>query len=76
MSTDPCGEKHRKWLALIVGIVLAICTGTIVYCHTTVSGLEVRVRQVEQNSAANDAANAARFEAIRESLHRLEAKGP
>jgi len=74
--SDDCAEKHRKWLGLIVGLVLAICTATMAYCHTAVGGLEVRVRQVEQNSAANDAANAARFEAIRESLGRLENKTP
>ncbi len=69
-SNNPtdCGARHLRLAAMIIGIVLAICTGTITYCHTVVSSLEVRLRAVEQN----DAANAARFESIRESLHRLE----
>jgi len=70
MSDDTCAEKHRKWLVTIVAIVLTLCSGTLGICYTMVSSLEVRVRSVEQS----DAANAARFEAIRESLRRLEGR--
>ena len=63
-----CGNQHLRLAATIIGIVLAICTGTIVHCHAAVTGLEVRVREVEKN----DAANAARFEAIRDALKRME----
>jgi len=64
------GPLNLRWAATIIGIVMALCTGTLGYTHTALGSLETRVRAVEQN----DAANAARFEAIRDSLHRLEAK--
>gem|GEM_PF-6604190 len=72
MSDQPsdCGGKHLKLGLWIIGTVLGICAGTVSICHAMVGGLEVRVRQVEQN----DAANAARFEAISEALRRLESK--
>ena len=76
-----CGPRHLRLLAVIVSIVLAVCAGTIGYARSTSSAvaadarnrgdaLEVRVRLVEQAEAAN----AARFVAIAESLHRLEAR--
>lgn len=65
---DDCGSKHLRWATAIIGIVLAICTATVAYCHSMVGSLEVRVRQIEKN----DAANAARFESIKASLDRLE----
>jgi len=66
-----CDTRHLRMLGVIVAIVLAICTGTLGYCRVMVSGLEARVRKVEQN----DAANAVRFEAIRAALDRIEKAG-
>jgi len=63
-----CGGKHLKLGLAIIGIVLAICSSTLGACYLMVGGLEERVRRVEQN----DAANATRFESIRETLQRLE----
>ena len=65
-----CGNQHLRLAAAIIGIVLAICTSTAAYCHSAVAGLEVRLRAVEQS----DAANAARFEAIKAALQRMEGR--
>jgi len=63
-----CGAKHLKLVAMIVGIVLAVCGGTVVYSVSAASDMDKRVREVEKN----DAANAARFEEIQRALSRLE----
>ena len=65
-----CGNQHLRLAAAIIGIVLAICTSTAAYCYSAVAGLEVRLRAVEQS----DAANAARFEAIKSALERMEGR--
>jgi len=67
-SSNGCGGKHLRLAGIIVGTVLAICTTTLAVCHTMVESLEVRMRKIEQH----DAANAARFEAIKESLDDLK----
>jgi flagellar basal body-associated protein FliL len=70
-----CGSRHLRLIGLIVGIVLAVCAATLAACWSAQAGLETRLRRVEQN----DAANAARFEAIKEALQRIEGargKGP
>lgn len=69
VATD-CGTQHLKLASLIVGIVLTVCCATIVYARVAIAEIDARVRIVEQSSAAN----AARFEAIRDSLQRLEAR--
>lgn len=68
VRTDDCGSKHLRLAVAIIGIVIAICSGTIGHSMTCARALDERVRIVEQN----DAANAARFEAIQQSLDRLE----
>jgi len=66
-----CGSQHLRLATAIIGVVLAICTATIAYCHTTVAAMDARMRKVEQN----DAANAARIEAIKDALERMEGAG-
>ena len=72
-----CGAKHLRWAGLTLGLVMAVCGATYTVCRGMVDGLqieldavEVRLRQMEQH----DAANAARFEAIRQSLARIEGR--
>ena len=64
-----CGDKHLRLAALIVVIVLSICAGTIAYANLQIRSLEARVRMIEQSEAANRA----RFEAIQQSINRIEA---
>ena len=74
MSSLPldCGAKHLRLAGLIIGIVLTVCTATVGHCQMALGRLEARIRLVEQDNAANGA----RFESIRESLIRLEARAP
>ena len=67
-STTDCGSKHLRLMIAIISIVMTMCAGTIAYCRSTVAEIDARVRIVEQSEAAN----AARFEAIQQSLLRLE----
>ena len=69
-AVDRRADLSLRWATMIIGLVLAICGGTIAYCRTIVDDLEVRVRAVERNAAGNTA----RFEAIKESLMRLEGR--
>jgi len=63
-----CGTKHLRLMIAIISIVMAICAGTITYCRAAIAEIDARVRIVEQSEAANSA----RFEAIQQSLRRLE----
>ncbi|KKL10356.1 hypothetical protein LCGC14_2556650 [marine sediment metagenome] len=63
-----CGGKHLRLAGTIVLIVLAVCGGTITYAMATASAQDARLRTVEQDNAANTA----RFEAIQQSLERIE----
>jgi cell division protein FtsB len=70
MAGTDCGSKHLRLAGLIIGVVLTVCAATIGYAQVKLGELDARVRMVEQDAAAN----AARFEAIKESLQRLEAQ--
>ena len=84
MSNEPttaraeeCGKKHLRWSAVTIGIVIAICGGTWTLCNDMTERLRVEVRLVETRVRAmeqHDAANAARFDAIKESLARIEGR--
>lgn len=63
-----CERKHAAWAGLIIGAVLLLCAGTFGYVRWCAADTDGRLRLVEQTAAVN----AARFEAIRESLARLE----
>jgi len=78
-KSPDCDSRHLRWAATIISIVLVVCAATVGYCltetraldvriRTEIKALDIRVREVEKH----DEANAARFEAIRESLRRLE----
>ncbi len=63
-----CGSRHLRLASMILGAVLTVCGATVVYAYRTSDALEARLREVEQN----DAANAARFLAIQQALERIE----
>jgi len=65
-----CGARHLKLAGMIVGIVLCVCAGAVGWTARDLSAQDVRLRKVEQDSAAN----AARFEAIREQLADIKAQ--
>jgi hypothetical protein len=69
-NSNGCGGQHLGLAAMILGPVLVVCGACLGACWSMTSTLDVRVRQVERN----DGANAARFEAIRDSLLRIEGK--
>jgi signal transduction histidine kinase len=75
-SERSCGSKHLTLVLWILGLVAAamtaIGTATSSRADRQLEGLEVRVRMVEQSSAANDAANAERFRVIQQALERIE----
>ena len=70
-----CERRHVRLATVIVAVVVAVCGGTLGACYAVataasrpVEALEARVRLVEQN----DAANAARFEAIKDAIRELK----
>jgi len=75
--SDECGKKHLRWAVATIGIVMAICGCTWSLCNDMTERLLAEVRLVETRVRAmeqHDAANAARFEAIKESLARIEGR--
>jgi hypothetical protein len=70
MAKEDCGTKHLTLALWIIGLVAVFCLGTLAYAAHLNAAMDSRVRTVEQSAAATDA----RFEAIQQSLKRIETK--
>ena len=67
-TNGSCGTKHLRLAALIIGMVLSIAVATFWHSAANLNAMDVRTRRIEQN----DAANAARFEAIQDKLATIQ----
>ena len=68
MAPEDCGTKHLKLAAVIVGIVIAVVSGTFGLTVSSLSAHEERLRAVEQQSVRIEE----RLIAIQETLDRIE----
>ena len=64
-----CGAKHLKWFGAIVGTVLMITSGLFIWTNVRMAEFELRMRMLEKSEAGN----AARYEAIRDTLVEIKA---